>query len=78
MSKEPDEVCRVLFTALAVLFDGKCSRIIRKAVSGMLPKNKLREQRLERLRIFEGPDVGIFQKNILNPFMKFYFAPRSP
>jgi large subunit ribosomal protein L13 len=40
-------------------------QIIRKAVSGMLPKNKLRERRLERLRIFEGPDMGVFQKNIL-------------
>jgi ribosomal protein L13 len=40
------------------------SQVIRKAVSGMLPKNKLRERRLERLRIFDGPDMGIFQKNI--------------
>lgn len=40
-------------------------QIIRKAVSGMLPKNKLRERRLERLRIFEGSDMGVFQKNIL-------------
>lgn len=47
------------------LFDRNDSQIIRKAVSGMLPKNKLRERRLERLRIFEGPDMGIFQKNIL-------------
>ncbi|KAI9449047.1 ribosomal protein L13 [Russula earlei] len=38
--------------------------VIRK-VSGMLPKNKLRERRLERLRIFDGPDMSIFQKNIL-------------
>ncbi|KAH9996018.1 ribosomal protein L13 [Russula vinacea] len=43
----------------------KPDEIIRKAVSGMLPKNKLRDRRLERLRIFEGPDMGIFQKNIL-------------
>lgn len=28
------------------------SQIIRRAVSGMLPKNKLRERRLERLKIF--------------------------
>lgn len=33
MNEEPDKVCRSLFTALAVLFDGECSRIIRKAVS---------------------------------------------
>ncbi|KAI0285469.1 60S ribosomal protein L23 [Russula aff. rugulosa BPL654] len=43
----------------------KPDEIVRKAVSGMLPKNKLRDRRLERLRIFEGPDMGIFQKNIL-------------
>ncbi|KAI8967011.1 50S ribosomal protein L13 [Mycotypha africana] len=29
---------------------------IRKAVSGMLPKNRLRKVRLERLKIFEGND----------------------
>ena len=40
-------------------------QIIREAVSGMLPKNKLRERRLERLRIFEGEDVGAFKHNIL-------------
>jgi large subunit ribosomal protein L13 len=45
--------------------DREGSQIVRKAVSGMLPKNKLRERRLERLRIFEGPDMGVFQKNIL-------------
>ncbi|KAF8481819.1 60S ribosomal protein L23 [Russula ochroleuca] len=47
------------------MMDKKPDEIIRKAVSGMLPKNKLRDRRLERLRIFEGPDMGIFQKNIL-------------
>jgi large subunit ribosomal protein L13 len=51
----------ILITAL----DTDNSQIIRKAVSGMLPKNKLRERRLERLRIFGGQDMGIFQKNIL-------------
>ncbi|CAO3693272.1 unnamed protein product [Rhizopus microsporus] len=29
---------------------------IRKAVSGMLPKNRLRQVRLERLKIFEGSE----------------------
>ncbi|KAH8096602.1 60S ribosomal protein L23 [Cristinia sonorae] len=43
----------------------KPDEIIRKAVSGMLPKNKLRERRLERLRIFEGEDMGVFKDNIL-------------
>jgi large subunit ribosomal protein L13 len=31
----------------------------------MLPKNKLRERRLERLRIFPDDDMGIFQHNIV-------------
>ncbi|OCH94503.1 60S ribosomal protein L23 [Obba rivulosa] len=43
----------------------KPDEIIRKAVSGMLPKNKLRERRLERLRIFQDEDIGIFRHNIL-------------
>ncbi|KAI0053438.1 60S ribosomal protein L23 [Auriscalpium vulgare] len=43
----------------------KPDEIIRQAVSGMLPKNTLRDRRLERLRIFEGEDMGVFQKNIL-------------
>jgi large subunit ribosomal protein L13 len=64
MSKKPDEVRRSCIP-LDVALDWVGSQIIRKAVSGMLPKNKLRERRLERLRIFEGPDMGIFQKNIL-------------
>ena len=40
-------------------------QIIREAVSGMLPKNKLRERRLERLRIFAGDDMGPYRHNIL-------------
>ncbi|KZT70287.1 60S ribosomal protein L23 [Daedalea quercina L-15889] len=43
----------------------KPDEIIRQAVSGMLPKNKLRERRLQRLRIFEDDDMGVFQHNIL-------------
>ena len=31
----------------------------------MLPKNKLRERRLERLRIFPDEDMGILQHNIV-------------
>ena len=37
--------------------------IIRKAVSGMLPKNKLRERRLERLKIF-ADDTHPYESNI--------------
>ncbi|KAI0782602.1 60S ribosomal protein L23 [Abortiporus biennis] len=43
----------------------KPDEIIRQAVSGMLPKNTLRDRRLERLRIFEGEDIGIFKHNII-------------
>ncbi|KAK9480444.1 Mrpl23 [Lipomyces japonicus] len=38
--------------------------ILRKAVSGMLPKNRLRQVRLERLRTFEGA-THPFKKNIV-------------
>ncbi|KAF8467433.1 ribosomal protein L13, partial [Gautieria morchelliformis] len=43
----------------------KPDEIIRKAVSGMLPKNKLRARRLERLRIFADDDMGPFKKNVI-------------
>ncbi|KDR84253.1 hypothetical protein GALMADRAFT_220042 [Galerina marginata CBS 339.88] len=39
--------------------------IIRRAVSGMLPKNKLRERRLERLKIFPAHNMGIVGANIM-------------
>ncbi|CAK5279496.1 unnamed protein product [Mycena citricolor] len=39
--------------------------IIRHAVSGMLPKNKLRERRLERLRIFPSYHMGKMGANVL-------------
>lgn len=39
--------------------------IIRQAVSGMLPKNKLRERRLERLKIFPSDRMGILGGNIM-------------
>ncbi len=40
-------------------------QIIRHAVSGMLPKNKLRDRRMERLRVFPGNEMGILEFNIL-------------
>ncbi|KAF9004307.1 ribosomal protein L13 domain-containing protein [Cyathus striatus] len=39
--------------------------IIRQAVSGMLPKNKLRERRLERLKVFPTDQMGILGANIM-------------
>ncbi|KDQ64082.1 hypothetical protein JAAARDRAFT_52077 [Jaapia argillacea MUCL 33604] len=47
------------------MMDRKPEEIIRHAVSGMLPKNKLRDRRLDRLRIFSGNDMGIFKHNII-------------
>ncbi|KDQ15476.1 hypothetical protein BOTBODRAFT_31800 [Botryobasidium botryosum FD-172 SS1] len=38
------------------MMEKKPEEIIRKAVSGMLPKNKLREKRLARLRVYEGEE----------------------
>ncbi|KAH9939313.1 60S ribosomal protein L23 [Epithele typhae] len=49
----------------ARMMERKPDQIIREAVSGMLPKNKLRDRRLERLRIFPDGDMGTFEHNIL-------------
>ncbi|KAM6489350.1 50S ribosomal protein L13 [Amanita muscaria] len=43
----------------------KADEIIRHAVSGMLPKNKLRDRRLERLKIFPSFHVGKLGGNVL-------------
>ncbi|EIN11021.1 60S ribosomal protein L23 [Punctularia strigosozonata HHB-11173 SS5] len=47
------------------MMDKKPDEIIRRAVAGMLPKNKLRDRRLERLRIFSDEDMGPFKANII-------------
>ncbi|WVR05223.1 ribosomal protein L13 [Kwoniella sp. DSM 27419] len=39
--------------------------IIRRAVSGMLPKNTFRDRRLERLKIFRGEAPQTFNDNVL-------------
>lgn len=39
-----------------VVADKGFGEILKKAVSGMLPKNKLRKPRLERLKVFDGAD----------------------
>jgi len=41
----------------------------------MLPKNKLRERRLERLRIFPDEDMGVFQHNIVKRWEDGTLAP---
>lgn len=40
------------------------AEVLRKAVSGMLPKNRLRDDRLARLKAFEG-DAHPYRENIL-------------
>ena len=47
------------------MMEKKPWEIVRHAVSGMLPKNKLRERRLERLKIFCGPYAGKYEGNII-------------
>merc|ERR1711939_805633 len=49
------------------MMERKPEMIIKKAVSGMLPKNKLRERRLERLRVFPD-DVHPYEQNILKRY----------
>lgn len=39
-----------------VVADKGYGEVLRRAVSGMLPKNKLRKPRLERLKVFDGAD----------------------
>ncbi|PWN19121.1 putative MRPL23-mitochondrial ribosomal protein, large subunit [Microstroma glucosiphilum] len=51
----------------------KPEEIIRAAVSGMLPKNKLRDRRLERLKIFIG-DENPYAQNI----SRRYDVPSAP
>lgn len=41
------------------------SEVLRKAVSGMLPKNRLRDDRLARLKAFEG-DAHPYKLNVVN------------
>lgn len=40
------------------------AEVLRKAVSGMLPKNRLRDDRLARLKAFEG-DAHPYKDNIV-------------
>lgn len=40
------------------------SEVLRKAVNGMLPKNRLRDKRLARLKAFEG-DAHPYKKNLI-------------
>lgn len=44
----------------------------------MLPKNVLRDRRLERLRIFEGEDIGTLAGNIVKRFEDGTLPPAQP
>ncbi|KAK4138162.1 mitochondrial 54S ribosomal protein YmL23 [Trichocladium antarcticum] len=50
------------------------SEVLRKAVSGMLPKNRLREKRLARLKAFEG-DAHPYKQNLMRFGGKVVGAP---
>ncbi|KAF8967464.1 50S ribosomal protein L13 [Flammula alnicola] len=52
-------------TPYKAMKDKNPDEIIRHAVSGMLPKNKLRERRLERLKIFPSHRMGILGANVM-------------
>ena len=53
-------------------------QIIRHAVSGMLPKNKLRERRLGRLKIFPSDKMGIVGGNIMRSWSDGTLPPLPP
>ena len=42
--------------ALEEVIEKDASRVIREAVKGMMPKNKLAAERLKRLRVFDGAE----------------------
>ncbi|KAK9769368.1 putative Ribosomal protein L13 [Seiridium cardinale] len=58
----PGSLKSVTMDVLMDKFGG--SEVLRKAVSGMLPKNRLRDKRLARLKAFEG-DAHPYKKNLI-------------
>lgn len=52
-----------LQTMEKVVADKGFGEVLKKAVSGMLPKNKLRKQRLDRLKVFDGSETP-YKQNI--------------
>ncbi|ROV90294.1 hypothetical protein VSDG_08148 [Cytospora chrysosperma] len=58
----PGSLKQVTMDVLMEKFGG--SEVLRKAVSGMLPKNRLRKKRLARLKAFEG-DLHPYGENTL-------------
>ena len=64
MEKQAHEV-RFPFSSSSYRRLPRSLQIIVHAVSGMLPKNKLRDRRLARLKVFGGSNMGIYRNNIL-------------
>ncbi|KAI1868118.1 uncharacterized protein JN550_006606 [Neoarthrinium moseri] len=60
---KPGSLQSVTMDVLMSKFGG--AEVLRKAVSGMLPKNRLRDKRLARMKAFEG-DAHPYQKNIIH------------
>ncbi|KAI1502324.1 ribosomal protein L13 [Biscogniauxia marginata] len=58
----PGSLRSVTMDVLMAKFGG--AEVLRKAVSGMLPKNRLRDKRLARLKAFEG-DAHPYRQNLL-------------
>ncbi|WWD15929.1 ribosomal protein L13 [Kwoniella shandongensis] len=52
-------------TPITRMRERRPEEIIRKAVSGMLPKNTFRDRRLERLKIFSGEAPEVYKSNAL-------------
>jgi large subunit ribosomal protein L13 len=59
----PGSLRSVTMDVLMAKFGG--GEVLRRAVSGMLPKNRLREPRLARLKAFEGEEHP-YRKNLLH------------
>lgn len=51
--------------SLKMMFERKIEEVLRRAVLGMLPKNKLRQQRIKRLFIFKGEDHPFQDKPLI-------------
>lgn len=55
----------VVFRVLDSQRPTNTAQILRRAVSGMLPKNTFRDRRLERLKIFPGEAPTEYTNNVL-------------
>ncbi|KAF8246259.1 54S ribosomal protein L23 [Wilcoxina mikolae CBS 423.85] len=61
-STRPGRLQEITMERMMAKYGG--AEVLRKAVSGMLPKNRLRDVRLARLKAFEGPGHP-YKKNII-------------